>query len=237
MNATSITPFNALQPPRTGLSGIAAAVALHLALLGVVLTYQPATLVQTEAQPIMVSFIAPQVEAPAPAPAPPKPVIQPRPQPVVHPKPEPAKILRSERTEPTPFAAPPAPKPEPEPKTRPEPAAEPAPVPPAPKTVEAPRDAEIAPPRFNADYLRNPKPNYPGLSRRLHEEGTVVVRVYVSPQGAPERVELSKSSGYARLDESALETIRAHWKFAPARQGSAAVGAWVLVPIAFTLEG
>ncbi len=228
MNATLRTSPSAPRPPRTGLPGIVVAVLLHACLLGIALTHQPASFAHTQAQPIMVSFIAPQVEAPVPVP--PKPVIRPRPKPVLQPKPKPAKIITSERTEPAPFVAPPEPKPEP--------VAEPTPVPPpAAKIVEAPREAEIAPPRFNADYLHNPKPNYPGLSRRLHEEGTVVVRVYVSPQGAPERVELNKSSGYARLDESALETIRQRWKFAPARQGAAAVGAWVLVPIAFTLEG
>lgn len=185
----------------------------------------------------MVSFITPDpVERPKPTP--PEPVVKPEPQP----KPKAAKqqpkkkIITSKRPDPAPMLAPPEPKPaekapEPKPAAEPEPVAPPAPPPPAPAPVE------IAPPRFSADYLRNPKPNYPGLSRRLQEEGTVVLRVYVSPQGAPERVELNKSSGHARLDESALETVKQHWKFVPAKRGNTPIGGWVLVPIAFTLQG
>jgi hypothetical protein len=49
----------------------------------------------------------------------------------------------------------------------------------------------------------------------------------------PEKIELKASSGYARLDQSALETIR-NWKFVPARQGDQKITAWVIVPITFT---
>lgn len=226
MNATTLLNFpDTTGMPRMGWTGVGVAVLLHAAAFGIVLTHQTPRLVHSDTQPIMVSFIVPQAKIVTP----PEPVIQPPPKPVVRHKPKPPEIIASKRPDPAPIAAPVAPKPEP--------VVEPPPPAPAPKAVAAPREAEVAPPRFGADYLRNPKPYYPGMSRRLREEGTVLVRVYVSPQGTPERVELNKSSGYARLDESAVETIRQHWKFAPARQGGVAVGAWVLVPIAFTLEG
>ena len=214
------------RPPRTRIPSLLVAGALHAALFGLILSHQPASLAQTSSAPIMVSFITPPRIEPS-VPTPPKPVVKPRPKPVVKPKPKP--IITSKSPEPAPFVAPPEPKPEPKVEEAP------PPPPPGPKAVEAP--VEVAPPRFSADYLRNPKPSYPGLSRRLHEEGTVVLRIYVSPQGAPERVELNKSSGYARLDQSALETIKQHWKFVPARRGDTPVGGWVLVPIAFTLQG
>lgn len=89
-------------------------------------------------------------------------------------------------------------------------------------------------PRFDADYLNNPKPHYPPLSRRLREEGVVMLRVYVLPSGLPDAVELKRSSGSVRLDEVALSTVR-QWRFVPARSGDVAVAAWVLVPIAFSL--
>ena len=69
----------------------------------------------------------------------------------------------------------------------------------------------------------------------MHEQGKVLVRVLVSADGMPERIELKASSGYVRLDQSALETIR-NWKFVPARQGDQKVAAWVIVPITFTLD-
>jgi protein TonB len=100
----------------------------------------------------------------------------------------------------------------------------------------APEPPPVIPPRFNADYLQNPAPAYPPLARRMKEQGRVLIRVLVSVDGLPERVELKTSSGSPRLDHSALETIR-NWKFVPARQGGEKVAAWVVVPIAFLLDG
>jgi protein TonB len=107
-----------------------------------------------------------------------------------------------------------------------------APPPPSNATVAAP--PAPSQPRFDADYLNNPKPTYPRLSRQLREEGVVMLRVYVLPSGLPDTVELKRSSGSARLDEVALSTVR-RWRFVPARSGEVAVAAWVLVPIAFSL--
>jgi protein TonB len=89
--------------------------------------------------------------------------------------------------------------------------------------------------RFDADYLNNPKPPYPPLSRRMREEGRVVLRVLVTVDGGASDVEVRASSGSARLDESALRTIQ-RWKFIPARRGRTPVQSWVLVPVIFKLE-
>jgi protein TonB len=59
--------------------------------------------------------------------------------------------------------------------------------------------------------------------------------VFVTANGAAEVVELRTSSGSSRLDQAAIETVK-RWRFVPARQGDQAVAAWVLVPIAFSLE-
>lgn len=102
-------------------------------------------------------------------------------------------------------------------------------------TVAAPATESISQPRFDADYLRNPAPPYPPLSRRMGEEGKVVLRVSVSPQGSAESVEIKTSSGSNRLDESAAKTVRT-WRFIPAKRGEIAIQSWVLVPIIFKLE-
>ena len=106
-----------------------------------------------------------------------------------------------------------------------------------PAAVEAP-SAPAAPAlveaRFDADYLSNPKPPYPAASRRLGETGTVHLRVHVSASGEAMKVQIRKSSGYERLDQSALDTV-ARWRFGPARRGDAAVAAWVVVPVVFEL--
>ena len=90
-------------------------------------------------------------------------------------------------------------------------------------------------PRFDAVYLQNPEPEYPVLSKRLGEEGKVILRVLVSAEGLPEQVEIRQTSGHARLDQAALGTVR-RWRFTPARRGSERLAAWVLVPLSFQLE-
>jgi protein TonB len=89
--------------------------------------------------------------------------------------------------------------------------------------------------RFDADYLKNPKPPYPSYSQRLGEEGKVILRVLVSTEGNAQEVELHTSSGSRRLDDSALNTVRA-WKFVPAKRAGVAIESRVLVPILFKLE-
>ena len=86
--------------------------------------------------------------------------------------------------------------------------------------------------RFDADYLHNPAPTYPSQSRRLKEEGTVLLLVRVSADGAPTEVEVRQSSGFERLDDAALQAVR-QWRFVPAKRGSQNVAASVLVPIQF----
>lgn len=90
--------------------------------------------------------------------------------------------------------------------------------------------------RFDAGYLNNPAPAYPPLARRMQEQGKVLLRVHVSADGKPGKIELSSSSGSDRLDAAARAAV-ARWRFIPARQGDKDVEAWVIVPIIFKLEG
>ena len=111
----------------------------------------------------------------------------------------------------------------------------PAPTAAAPTASPAAVSEPYTPPGFSAAYLSNPAPVYPMASRRSGEEGAVTLGVYVTEEGLPERVELRKSSGFARLDDAALGVVR-RWKFVPARRGGAPIAAWVLVPISFSLR-
>ena len=118
-------------------------------------------------------------------------------------------------------------------------AVEPAGVP--ERAVGAPEPANAgasAVPRTSssAAYLRSPAPGYPLASRRAGEQGTVMLRVRVSPDGFATRVAVERSSGSQHLDAAALEAVKA-WRFTPARRGAEAVESWMLVPIVFRLEG
>jgi periplasmic protein TonB len=101
--------------------------------------------------------------------------------------------------------------------------------------VPARVETASTPPVFNAAYLRNPPPRYPPAARRSGEEGTVTLKVLVSAEGAPVRVELDQSSGSAPLDSAALDAVKG-WRFVPARRGAQNVEGWVRVPVVFRLE-
>lgn len=122
------------------------------------------------------------------------------------------------------------------------PAVESAPAPvaaaaaPAPTANPAPASTAITPARFNAAYLNNPEPKYPPLSRRLGEEGKVLLKVRVTPEGLAAAVDLEKSSNFERLDMAAREVV-ARWRFVPAKRGDQPIEASVIVPIVFRLEG
>ncbi len=197
---------------------MAITVAVHAAAIAALLSHAPVREQLLEPGPVMVSLL-PQQEPEKPQQLPkPRPVAKPTSRPIPA-KPQPALAIAE--------SAPAA-----ETAVTPPPPAEPH----QPNTpAAAPEPAPVMPPRFNADYLNNPAPPYPSLSRRLHEEGRVMLRVLVDVRGLPERIELRNSSGHERLDKVALETVR-HWKFAPARRGEEAVSAWVIVPISFSLR-
>ncbi len=108
-------------------------------------------------------------------------------------------------------------------------------APPAAPAAAAARTETVTPPSFSAAYLRNPPPVYPAAARRNGEEGTVTLRVLVSAEGAPSRVELERSSGSRLLDAAAIEAVRG-WRFQPARRGSQVIEDWALVPLRFRLD-
>lgn len=63
-----------------------------------------------------------------------------------------------------------------------------------------------------------------------------MLRVFVDTEGRAGQIEIETGSGFARLDRAAREAV-GRWKFVPARRGSETVGAWVLVPVVFSLRG
>ena len=110
-------------------------------------------------------------------------------------------------------------------------------VKPAPSAVEGAADAlTYQSASFNAAYLHNPVPDYPSVSRRLGEQGKVLLRVQVTVDGAAGSVALQTSSGSTRLDQAALEAVK-KWRFVPAKRGGQAVSASVVVPVSFSIEG
>jgi periplasmic protein TonB len=106
-------------------------------------------------------------------------------------------------------------------------AAAPVGAPPAPARIDLPST--------NADYLNNPRPPYPPLSKRLGEQGKVVVRVLIDADGLASQAEIRSSSGYDRLDQTALQTVL-RWRYVPGKRNGIAEAMWFNVPIQFVLE-
>lgn len=77
-------------------------------------------------------------------------------------------------------------------------------------------------------------PTYPSASRRAGEEGTVRLKVLVDEKGRPRDVSIANSSGFARLDQAAMEAVR-KWRFVAATDGTNAITAWTQVAITFRL--
>ena len=95
--------------------------------------------------------------------------------------------------------------------------------------------APITPAEFDAAYLQNPAPSYPPLSRRMGEQGNIMLRVYVNELGKAETATIKKSSGFDRLDSAAVEAVK-NWRFIAAKQHEQLVASWIQVPIKFILE-
>ena len=68
-------------------------------------------------------------------------------------------------------------------------------------------------PEIDPRYKRRFQPDYPPTSRRLGEEGSVIVQVLVDPEGKVSDGKIQKSSGFPRLDEAALKHALRAWRF------------------------
>ena len=102
-------------------------------------------------------------------------------------------------------------------------------------TPAPPAPAKITLPSSDADYLSNPKPPYPPMSKRLGEQGKAIIRVLIGADGLPQKAELRQSSGFERLDQSALATVM-KWRYLPGKRDGVAEAMWFSVPISFILE-
>jgi protein TonB len=194
---------------------LALVLAAHVGIIAAGILLMPGVRARLAVMPVAIVYRMERSRPPEALPPPPRPVLR-EPAPVS--VPVPIVALASE----VPVAPPPAPAP-----TISGPVAPPASI--------AHDDGPATPPRYDMAYLDNPAPAYPPISRRMKEEGRVVLRVLVSASGSVQDIQVRTSSGYDRLDRAAVEAVR-RWRFAPARRGGMAIAAWALVPVRFQLD-
>jgi protein TonB len=186
----------------------------------------------------MVTLFVDFIAAPMPE-ATQKPKPEPQPaklQPVKKPQPKPKQprlaskapvVLPKEET----FAPPPEPEPDLEPEIdmtpEPEIATRPAQMQTGPVTLTS--ELAVSCPELNA-------PAYPPISRRMGEEGQLVLRVELDEDGRVDSAEVINSSGYARLDEAAMTAVKS-WKCKPPLRDGQPARAIALQPFNFVLQG
>ena len=81
----------------------------------------------------------------------------------------------------------------------------------------------------------NIPPGYPPLSAELGEQGTVVVRMQIGPDGFVTSADVVQTSGYPRLDGAAVAAL-SKWRFTPAIENGQPVPSEQVLPVRFRLN-
>ena len=79
------------------------------------------------------------------------------------------------------------------------------------------------------------KPDYPSASRRLEEEGTVLLKFLIGVDGKVLQADIEKSSGFARLDEAARNAL-SKCQFRPGTVDGKPEQSWVTIKYTWRLE-
>lgn len=199
---------------------------LHIAALWALLQGGVVREVLRQAKPLFVSFVNVQTEAPTLQPpvstrarAPDLPAVH-----VVTPLPNPLQIAQTPpAAEAAQDAAPVAAAAELPAVGRPPPA--------APTPSQQPKQI----PASAVQFIEALAPDYPKQSKRNGESGTVVVRAYIDASGVPRDLQIERSSGFLRLDQSALAAVQKA-RFKPYTENGTAVAGWARIPVQFDLE-
>ena len=110
---------------------------------------------------------------------------------------------------------------------------------PSPSVVEAPplpTQPVVLAGELSVSCQERTPPDYPLLSKRMNEQGKVVLRVELEEDGRVAHLEVIKSSGSQRLDSAALSAVKT-WRCKPTMRNGVAVKAVALQPFNFILEG
>jgi len=104
-----------------------------------------------------------------------------------------------------------------------------------PPAVAASASGTAVPEMSDVAYLVQPTPRYPPESRRIREQGLVILRVLIDEGGHAKAVEVYRSSGHPRLDEAARSAV-ARAVFKPYMDGGIARESAAMVPVEFSLR-
>ena len=77
---------------------------------------------------------------------------------------------------------------------------------------------------------------YPPAAVRANEQGTATVRAHIGADGSVTAVDLVQSTGYADLDDGAVQCLKIGWHFRPAMQDGKPVPSTKTYAIKFALQ-
>jgi len=80
------------------------------------------------------------------------------------------------------------------------------------------------------------QPPYPPFDVRNGNTGTAEIEVYVMPNGRVGNARIVKSTGFASLDQSALDEARRKWRLAPATRDGVPFAEWHRLKVTFKLN-
>jgi protein TonB len=116
--------------------------------------------------------------------------------------------------------------------TAPHSSSEPMPLPPVQES-HRPAEPMIVEPAIPDSGLS--EPIYPASEIRAGHTGTVLLSLEILPNGRVGVVRLLQSSGFAKLDQSALREAR-KWRFVPGSRDGVPVVRWKEMPVTFELH-
>lgn len=109
-----------------------------------------------------------------------------------------------------------------------------------PPVVEAPKVVAPPPPPPPTELKSIEKthtlPPYPALSQRMGEQGTTLLKVSIDNTGKVTDCTVVTSSGSKRLDDAAVEYVKANWRWQPPTQAGKPVAATTEVSVKWDLK-
>jgi protein TonB len=103
-----------------------------------------------------------------------------------------------------------------------------------PRVVTPPPPVVLTPARAIA--ATHTIPDYPFLSLRLREQGTLRLKITIDERGIVTQATVVNSSGFQRLDEAAVNWVKQHWRYTPAMQGTKAIVSTADAIVEFRLQ-
>ncbi len=113
-------------------------------------------------------------------------------------------------------------------------------APPPPKAEEKPAPPPVVPVKFTKDgaslLASTCSDMYPSASRRLSEEGSVTLEVFVGADGKVSDAKVVTSSGFPRLDEANVKCVKGIKAFVPQTVGGQNIGSWQVMKYRWKLN-